>query len=103
ERERLRPRIANFGFDREHHSPHLAQMTSKTSSSLRPLEKGYKTVTDLFVPDPVLHRDWEESLIICLSVQRLPVPQKVWDRTYPQPQCAGSVDFLLGATVATEY
>src|SRR5439155_21744130 len=26
ERERLRPRIANLGFDREHHTPHLASL-----------------------------------------------------------------------------
>src|SRR5437763_2268472 len=28
ERERLRPRIANLGFDREHHTPHLAPLIS---------------------------------------------------------------------------
>src|SRR5207302_4214808 len=36
ERERLRPRIANLGFDREHHSPHLAPLISMAVHAAAP-------------------------------------------------------------------
>src|SRR5437588_5795954 len=38
ERERLRPRIANLGFDREHHTPYLAPLTSMAVHRARPNE-----------------------------------------------------------------
>src|SRR3989442_646451 len=38
ERERLRPRIANLGFDREHHIPHLAPLISMAVPGARPNE-----------------------------------------------------------------
>src|SRR5437870_748921 len=38
ERERLRPRIANLGFDREHHTPHLTPLISMAVHGARPNE-----------------------------------------------------------------
>src|SRR6266480_3012126 len=38
ERERLRPWIANLGFDREHHTPYLAPLTSVAVHRARPNE-----------------------------------------------------------------
>src|SRR5213593_3063313 len=38
ERERLRPRIANLGFDREHHTLHLAPLISMAVHGARPNE-----------------------------------------------------------------
>src|SRR6267142_492353 len=35
ERESLRPRIANLGFDREHHAPHLAPLISMAAHGAR--------------------------------------------------------------------
>jgi hypothetical protein len=39
ERESLRPRIANLGFDREHHTPHLAPLIPWPSMEASPNEK----------------------------------------------------------------
>src|SRR5437667_1310827 len=39
ERESLRPRIANLGFDREHHTPHLAPLIFMAVHGARPNKK----------------------------------------------------------------
>jgi len=40
ERERLRPRIANLGFDREYHTPHLAPLIPMAVHGLNSCEAG---------------------------------------------------------------